>query len=263
MINIMFCGNDRMFDGMLIALLSIMKHTKETLNVYIITMDLTEQDKAFTKFTDAHVKIIEKKLKEKNKENKVTLIDAGDIYKKEMGNNKNNKTHYTPYIFLRLLADKMDLPEKLLYLDCDLVIYKDIKELFDIDMTDYEIAMALDYLGRKAINPKYMNSGVVLMNLKNIKESGCFEDARQMCMTRKMVLPDQTALNDCCTKKIWLPDKFNEQNKRKEDTVIRHFSMRLNFKNYKPWMIEDVHKHYKIFDYDDIYEEYEKTLKEN
>ena len=33
MINLMFCGNDRVFDGMLIALLSIAKNTEEALNV--------------------------------------------------------------------------------------------------------------------------------------------------------------------------------------------------------------------------------------
>lgn len=41
MINLMLCGNDKVFDGMLLTLLSIRKHTQEELNVYILTMNLT------------------------------------------------------------------------------------------------------------------------------------------------------------------------------------------------------------------------------
>ena len=48
-------------------------------------------------------------------------------------NNINRRTHYTPYIFLRLLSDKIEtLPEKILYLDTDIVCYKDINEFSPI-----------------------------------------------------------------------------------------------------------------------------------
>ena len=266
MINLMFCGNDRVFDGMLIALLSIAKNTEEDLNVFIITMDLTEQDENFRPIKEEHRKILEDKIKAKNKKNKVTLIDATEIYKKDFKTNTNNKTHYTPYIFLRLLSDVIpELPDKVLYLDTDIVCYKDIKEIYNTDMKNYEIAMALDYLGRTWIAPDYKNSGVVLINLEKVRKTGCFTKARNMCKIRKMALPDQTALNKCCSKILTLPDKYNEQKKRKEDTVIRHFSMTFRYLpiprtvNIKPWQIEKIHNVYKIFDYEDIIEEYEKT----
>ena len=38
--NILFCGNDRIFDGILIALLSIIKYYKGRLDVYIMTANL-------------------------------------------------------------------------------------------------------------------------------------------------------------------------------------------------------------------------------
>ena len=269
MINLMLCGNYKVFDGMLIALLSICKHTKEALNVYLITMDLTETDEKFKRITEEDKLIIENKLKEKNPENIVTLIDATELYKSELLQNANRKTHYTPYIFLRLLSDKIkELPDKILYLDVDIVCYKDIKELYDIDITDYEIAAARDFIGRKWINPKYLNSGVVLMNLENIRKANSLQKCREMCMTKRMFLPDQTALNRCCDRKLILEDKFNEQYKRREDTVIRHFSMQLLYfpyprpRNVKPWEIEKVHNILKINDYDDIYEEFLAT-KEN
>lgn len=263
MINLMFCGNDRMFDGLLISLLSIAKNTKEDLNVYLMTMDLKEQNEIYRPINEEHRRIIEESLKKRNENNKVSLLDVTEIYKKELPDNKNKHTHYTPYIFIRLLSDKIEqLPNKILYLDADIVCYKDIKEIYDTDMENHEIAASLDYIGRKMINSNYMNSGVVLMNLDNIRKNKCFEKARKICTTRRMLLPDQTALNEACKNKIWLPDKCNEQKRRKDDTIIRHFSMTIkmfpmpHLKNIKPWQIDKVHKEYKIYDYDEVYNDY-------
>ena len=263
MINLMLCGNYKVFDGMLITLLSIAKNTKEALNVYVITMDLTDENEVFRPVTQNDIDILENAIKQKNAESKVTLVDATKLYKEEMQKNINKKTHYTPYIFLRLLSDKLtELPDKILYLDVDIVCYKDLAELYNINMENYEIAAARDFIGRKWINKNYLNSGVVLINLKKVRETNSFEKCRKMCMERRMVLPDQTALNDCCEHKLILEDKYNEQYKRQEDTVIRHFSMQLLYfpiirpRNIKPWEIDKVHEIYKINDYDDIYEEF-------
>ena len=155
-----------------------------------------------------------------------------------------------------------ELPDKILYIDTDIICYKDIKELFDIDISQYELAVATDCIGRKAINKKYMNSGVILMNLKRIRKTESFEKAREMCNNKWMMMPDQSAIYRCCKEKLYLPDKYNEQKARKEDTVIRHFSMTIRWLpifhlvNIKPWNVEKVHEKYHIFDYEDIIEQY-------
>ena len=268
MINLMYCGNEKMFDGILISLLSIEKYTKEPLSVYLMTMDLQDIKKDFKPITEEERDIIEQILKTKNPENKVYLIDTGEIYRNEFTKNSNKNTHFTPYIFIRVMSDEFDeLPDKILYLDVDIIAYNDIKEIFDTDMTNYEIGASLDAIGRKAINPKYMNSGVILMNLPEIRRTGCFAEARKLCRTKKMMLPDQTAINKACTEKIYFPDKYNEQYQRKDDTVLRHFSLTFRAKPYptyinaKPWRIDEIHKKYNIHDFDDIYDEYEKYIK--
>ena len=130
MINLMFCGNRKMFDGLVISLLSISKHTKEDLTVYLMTMDLTNLNKMFNPITEEERKIIENMLQEKNKNNKVILMDVTKTYLDYMNKNANRYTHYTPYIFIRILSDKIEgLPDKILYLDTDIVCYKDIKEI--------------------------------------------------------------------------------------------------------------------------------------
>ena len=263
MINLMFCGNSKVFDGMVISLLSIVKYTKEPLNVFVLTMDLRNINEDYTPIEKKHIDILEDIIKEKNSDSKITLIDTTELIKKEVLSSVNQKTHYTPYIFIRLFSDKIEeLPDKILYLDCDIVCYKDIKEIFDIDIEEYDVGVVKDYIGRKVINKKYINSGVLLINLKKVREDGSFEKARNIAKKRVMAMPDQTAIYKACTKKLYLPDKYNEQKERKEDTVIRHFSMTIKLLPYfrlvniKPWNIERMHNEYKIFDYEDILEKY-------
>ena len=269
MINLMFCGNSKVFDGMIISLLSIAEHTKEALNVFILTMDLRTLNESYEPVNEKQIDILEKIVTEKNEESRVTLIDTTDLIKREILDSANLKTHYTPYIFIRLFSDKIEaLPDKVLYLDCDIVCYKDIKELFDIDIENYEIGVVKDYIGRKVINRKYINSGVLLINLKKVRETKCFEKARKIAKTRLMAMPDQTALYKACKQKLYLPDKFNEQKRRKDDTVIRHFSMTIKLLPYfrlvniKPWNIDRIHNEYKIFDYENIIDKYLKIKNE-
>ena len=56
MINLMFCGNDKIYDGLLISLLSIVKYNKEPLNINVITVDLSDIDEKYTPITEAHRK---------------------------------------------------------------------------------------------------------------------------------------------------------------------------------------------------------------
>lgn len=263
MINLMFCGNKKVFDGLIIAMLSILKHTKEPLHLFILTADLHEINEDFVPLGEEEKIKLENILKDANKKNQITLIDITDNYKKEMLVGANMDTNYTPYIFLRLFADEIkEIPDKVLYLDADIVVYDDLKDLYNIDISRYDFAASKDYFGRWFIDYRYLNSGVLLMNLKRMRENGTLAKCRKMCVEQKMLLPDQTALNLMCRKKLYLPRKYNEQKERKEDTVIRHFSMTMKFfpkfktVNIKPWNIDEIHEIYKINDFDDVIEKY-------
>lgn len=81
-------------------------------------------------------------------------------------------------------------------------------------------------------------------------------------------MPDQSSLNKLAVSKKIEPRKFNEQRKLKKDTVFQHFTTSFRFFPWfrivtiKPWDIENVHKRLKIFEYDDILEEYQKIINE-
>lgn len=80
-----------------------------------------------------------------------------------------------------------------------------------------------------------------------------------------MMLADQAALNKSITHRKLMPRKYNEQGERpREDTILHHFSNNFKFWPYfrvqkvKPSDIARVHSVLKIYEYDDIYERYEK-----
>lgn len=257
----MYSGNQKVFDGMLSSIISILKHNSDVLNIYILTVDLSDYKPEFVPIKDSQILFLDNLVKEKNKESFVKKIDMAE-YRDDLLLSANVDTSYSPYTFLRLYADELDLPEKVLYLDVDIMAYSDIKQLYDIDVQDYEYAAALDYYGRFFFNRKYINAGVLLLNLAEIKRTGLFKKSRELCYSKKLFLPDQNALNRLTTKKLIIPQKFNSQKKLQKDTVIRHFSKTIKFFPYfhtiniKQWHIQKLHDVYKCFEFDDVLEEY-------
>ena len=264
MINILYTGNDYVFKGIMLSVLSIIKHTKETINVYVVTMDIDN----YKSINSNMINILDKTLKEKNKDSKAILLNITNLFNEEMKDSKNINNFYTPYCLLRLFADELDLPNKILYLDTDTMINKDIKELFDIDITNYEFAGVVDRLGRFFIDKNYINSGVLLLNLEMIRKTGLFKNTRNLVKTKKMAFPDQSALNKLKKYYLKIPSIYNSQRYLKKDTVVKHFCKSIRWLpiyhtiNVKQWEVESVHKRLKLHAYDEIYKQYEEITGE-
>lgn len=161
------------------------------------------------------------------------------------------------------------MPEKLLYLDIDMMAGGDISKLYNIDITEYEYAAVKEKYGCWLIRPDYINAGMLLLNMKKIKETGLLEKARERIKTKKMLFADQDAIYWSTTKKKILPRIYNEQSKfNKKDTIICHFCKRLMFlpyphtENFKQWNIEEVHKVLKCYYFDEDLDEYIKLKEE-
>lgn len=268
--NILLCGNGKFFDGALTELISITNKTKETVTCYIFTMELTRIKPEYTAINDEQIEFLDRVIKTKNPENSVTRIDVTDLYEKEFGKCKNENAYCTPYTLLRLLADLVpEIPDKLLYLDIDMMAGDDISKLYNIDVTDYEYAAVKEKYGSVLLYPDYINAGMLLLNMKKIKETGLLEKARTLIKNKKMIFADQDAIYHSTTKKLLIPRKYNEQSKfNRKDTVICHFCKRLLWRpyphteNYKQWNIEQVHDILKCHTFDDDLEEYVKLKKE-
>lgn len=269
MINLLLCGNKKVFDGALTELISIINKTKETINCYIFTMDVSRIKEDYVCIEDKQVEFLNKVVQAKNKDNKVIKVDVTELYETEFGKCKNENAYCTPYTLLRLLADKVEqIPDKILYLDIDMMLADDISKLYNTDISDYEYAAVKEKYGSIFIWPDYINAGMLLLNMKKIKETKLLEKARNLIKTKKMLFADQDAIYRSTTKKKILPRIYNEQSRfNKKDTVICHFCKRLlllpypRTENYKQWQIDKVHKVLKCYSFDEDLEEYKK-LKE-
>lgn len=264
MINLLLCGNKKVFDGALTELISITNKTKEAITCYIFTMDVSRINKEYTCIEDEQIEFLDNVVKSKNEDNKIIKIDVTELYEKEFGNCKNENAYCTPYTLLRLLADLIpEVPDKILYLDIDMMAGDDISKLYNIDISEYEYAAVREKYGSKIIRPDYINAGMLLLNMKKIKETGLLEKARNLIKTKKLLFADQDAIFWSTTKKKLLPRIYNEQAKfNKKDTVICHFCKRLLWRpyphteNYKQWQIEEIHKVLKCHAFDEDLKEY-------
>ena len=264
MINILLSGNNKVFDGALSELISITRKTRETVTCYILTMDLTRIKDSYKRIDDEQIEFLNEVIQRENSQNKVIKVDVTDMYEREFGYGKNENAYCTPYTLLRLLADKIpNIPDKILYLDIDMMVGGDIAELYNIDIDGYEYAAVKEKIGSKIIRPDYINAGMLLLNMEKIRETKLLEKARNLIKTKKMLFADQDAIFRSTTKKKLLPRKFNEQSKfNKKETVICHFCKRLLWRpyphteNYKQWNVEQVHKILKCHAFDEDLNEY-------
>jgi lipopolysaccharide biosynthesis glycosyltransferase len=263
--NILFSGNDKVFDGVLTASLSIFKRTetKESFKIYVMTMDVSHLNPNYKAISEDKIFFLDKVAKEYNPENSVVRLDVTEIYNKEFAGSPNEQCYCSPYTLLRLFMDLIpDMPDKILYLDVDILLNRDISLLYDIDVTDYEYAAARDHYGKYLIHPNYINAGVLLFNLKKVKETGLLQKARELIKTKKLTFADQSAIYRSTTRKLMLPQKFNDQKFLWKDTVIRHFSKRLFYlpyphtENVKQWNVSRMYRVFGYNQFDDVIYEY-------
>ncbi|MBE5939240.1 MAG: lipopolysaccharide biosynthesis protein [Lachnospiraceae bacterium] len=265
MMNILFSGNEKVFDGVLTCMLSIMKRTesKEPFTFYVLTMDVSHIKPEYTAISDKMISFLDDVAKKYNQENVVKKIDVTDIYDREFANCPNEQCYCSPYTLLRLFIDMIpEIQDKILYLDIDIMLNRDITLLYDIDLTGYEYAAARDHYGKFLINPNYINAGVLLFNMEEIRKTNLLGKARELIKTKKMLFADQDAVYRSTTRKKMLPQRFNDQKFLHKHTIIRHFSKRLFYlpyphtDNIKQWHVSKMYSTFKYKEFDDVIYEY-------
>lgn len=265
MIHILFSGNEKVFDGILTCMLSIFRRTttKQPFCFYVMTMDVSHIKPEYTPVSDRQIAYLQKVALEYNTENQVKKLDVTTLYQKEFANCPNEQCYCSPYTLLRLFADLIpEIPDKLLYLDVDIMFHRDITLLYDIDVEDYEYAAARDHYGKYLIHWNYINAGVLLLNMKKIRETGLFSKARALIQKKKLLFADQSAIYRSTTKKKMLPQRYNDQKFLHKHTVVRHFSKRLFYlpyphtDNIKQWHVSKIHRVFRYDQFDDILFEY-------
>lgn len=179
----------------------------------------------------------------------------------KLGNRLREYT-FTLTIFFRLFIPVM-FPkyDKCIYIDADTVIPGDISRLYNEDLGNNYLGCIVDkstidneilasYFEEVVGIPrdKYINSGVLLMNSKKLRELKI--DEKFLDLYTKygfdVIAPDQDYINSMCYGHIkYLSDIYdampNPNNKEVENPVIIHYNLFL-----KPWQYDDV-QYYDYF----------------
>lgn len=159
----------------------------------------------------------------KNYEQKIHIINIDDVFVDRFP--IKDRDYITKAAYYRLYAADF-LPnniDRVLYLDCDIIINKSLTTLYNTDLTDYSAAVVLDCnyykenrnqkLGIEEPNI-YFNSGVLLINLSYWRNNRILHKFIQYCNTHSHLLDshDQDLLNVVLQGNVkYLSIKYNYQ----------------------------------------------------
>lgn len=139
------------------------------------------------------------------------FIDAEPIVRqlKKLGVAPYRGESYAPYFKIFAYRDLKLKTNKLLYIDCDILVLNSVSELCDFDLEHHTLGMVEDFIGgwyKKVIKlPQtniYYNAGLMLVNQKNWKKNGFTEKILKSYQEtgKNYWLADQDIINICCGK---------------------------------------------------------------
>lgn len=188
------CATDNNFvQHCTIMLVSLLINNKGA-DVYILTDGLTERNE----------RILKEEVENKGGKFHLCIVDNKRIETLPLSQSKG-LNHISKATYYRLMiSDLLPDVDKVIYLDCDIVVNGSISELWNTDITDYAMAAVLqighgfeaERLGYP-MSYGYFNAGVNMLNLQyfreyNVKES-LFEYAGENI--DKLLYNDQDILN--------------------------------------------------------------------
>ncbi|MBE5887146.1 MAG: glycosyltransferase family 8 protein [Lachnospiraceae bacterium] len=184
----------------------------------------------------------------------IEFLDISE-YVEHIKSHFKNVYHFSIASYYRLfIASLFPQYDKIVYLDCDLIVLGDISELYHVELgnnilgavCDQYVPYTLefrDYVKTAlGLNPdKYVNTGVLVINLNEFRKNSIEEQFIEL-ITRydfDLLDPDQAYLNFLCQDKICtLPNRWNKvpTSLNCEGTKsIVHYAL---YK--KPWQDDDV-----------------------
>lgn len=182
-----------------VVMRSILMNSQEHYQFFILSFDNITDD--VREFAD----ILKKEYA--NFEVSVRTVDMSLLNEAKICNQHLSKATY----FRLLIPELIKECDKCIYLDCDLIVYGDLQELYAIELEDNYLAGARDchiientpreeeherILGIPS-RDLYVNAGALVMNLKKMREDGLVE-----CFLRQIKkvnwYEDQDVLNVCC-----------------------------------------------------------------
>ncbi|WP_372519743.1 glycosyltransferase family 8 protein [Candidatus Ruminimicrobiellum ovillum] len=200
-INICFTTDNNYIRPLCSTMASILKNIKNetSLHIFILEHDVSDENKnkilSLKDIKDCEISFVK------------INISVFDNFP-DFQNNYITKTAY----FRFLVADLLKNVDKILYLDCDIIVLPGIEELFMQDITDFyigaveDVAFYFDILCPIRSFDTYINSGVLLINLKKWRQENISQKLFEAVEKygAELYYLDQTAINLVCKGKIKL-----------------------------------------------------------
>ncbi|AIQ12252.1 glycosyltransferase family 8 protein [Paenibacillus durus] len=179
-----------------VVLASVFHHTSSPVNVHILH-DETLND-------DNRQKLVDLTTRFNHTINFYHIIIPEDMLQVMAGVGSINA--WTQACMYRLLLPGLIPVDKIIYLDCDVLVNMDITELWQIELGNYYLGAIKDQgimeiapiINSKGLNPDlYFNSGVILFSLINIRSNaGWYGETLNFFRNfPDTTMPDQDALN--------------------------------------------------------------------
>ena len=257
-IPIFFATDDNYVPFLAVSLTSLLENASESYEyrVYVLTTNLAEHHQDTLKEIVARSKLnasVEFISLKDELDKMEGLFHLRDYYSKE--------TYYRFFI-----PNLFPNYNKVIYLDCDIVVLKDIAELYNTELGNNLVAAApeevmeeVDVFGNyveKALGVnrhKYFNAGIMLMNTKEFRRQRIaekFVDLSEHYVFR--VTQDEDYLNVLCKDKLvlldlgWNKTAFKNPKFNDDDLKLVHYKI-----NWKPW-------HYEGIEYENYFWDYAK-----
>lgn len=234
-IPIVFSTDDNYVLPLAVAIKSLLdkKNKKDEYRIYVFHDKLSEESK--------------EKIKGVCRENFLEFVDVGKFLSDTTFPSDGHVNSVATF-FRLFIAEILPEYDKILYLDCDILINGDIGKLFDCDLKNFILA-GNKMLGDNAVERDYFNAGVLLFNVKEyLKNDICKKALKYIGDNEKIQYQDEQTLNDVCKGRVdYFSFKYNFQTwycvsedllkktgiKKIKDISIIHYSS-------KPWRDDTV-----------------------
>ncbi len=264
--NIVFAVDDKGFSMMVVGLYSVIKNNKGKIDFHVFHRNISQTNlnrlaKLDDNFSNISIKIHK--------------IDK-DRFENVKVNNKNVTTEaYYRYLIPEVLNNE----SRALYMDYDMMCINDLVPLYNTDLEENYLGAVADYIVENSPkfrgfkdgisfrnNEIYANSGLLLFNLDNIRNSDVMAEFWKNLKQKDKIIKkefnifaDQTLANLTFKSKIkFLNPKYNVftttlKDTKQKDPVIIHFTG-----SYKPFTYRNKYTE----EYDEIYYKYYKECLE-
>jgi lipopolysaccharide biosynthesis glycosyltransferase len=160
-----------------------------------------------------------------------------------------NRMHFTRATLFRLGLEKLAPADchRLLYLDADITVLRDVRELYAMDLEGNPVAAAIDafvdpiaFAKRWSLTPgpEYFNAGILVIDLDMVRAEKLFTKAAKFVADNDPPLNDQDGLNFACWGR-WkrFSVAWNAQRHMAIGTLIAEISVDKHLGNRQPRII--------------------------